>query len=69
MKPHPVSGIKQFLGLGLVMLNLDSVAKTPQLIGGQGGNKSFKKLYLSINRGWKLLLYVPGVAGLPDMVM
>lgn len=51
VKPHPVAGIKQFLGLGLVMLNLDSVTKKPQLIGGQRGNKSFKNLSLSISRG------------------
>lgn len=39
MKPHPVSGIKQFLGLGVVMLNLDSVTKKPTANWWAGGQQ------------------------------
>lgn len=55
VEPHPVSGIKQFQGLGLVVLNLDRVTKNPQVIEGQGGNKGFKKLNLFILKGPGLL--------------
>lgn len=37
-----MSGMEQFQGLGLVVLNLDRVTKNPQIIEGQGGNKGFR---------------------------
>lgn len=35
-RPHPVSGVKQLLGLRLVMLNLDPVVKAHNEVGAAG---------------------------------